>query len=597
MMHMDPLRIFREHAVQPLEYSDLEGRLCDWDRLARMAAGFPAIATIRLASQWSALIHRPTGEFVPEEEARILTEILSSAMAGKVAEARALKMARHGWTHAFPPPVLHLWQLRVLIQLVLRDGTWDPSADGIVKDELAWVLLGISDHMHGTLQRRHSSGRPSKLQVLTEMLAVWDISHTREIGPGLVRTAIMLDEIAAKKSQPLNLKDLFFRTAGIAIEDYFSLALGAGALVSQLGTNTSPGPVNVTGDVDLPDLTVQRLKGSSAIAPADVEHFLDFLSDEPQTLKAKLGMVDQIQTDFSVLRRWPMVRLAPEGDGEAVYRVLDRTFLLDKLSDGAFYGTVGAGQAAGLKPDVVPAVWGDLFEGYVHELVANSLLASAYTPSPGVIVSGAKGEGADGVVVNGGDIVLLEYKVSPLTVAARSGSDAKRMTADLLMKFAGERKKKKGIRQLVAGAHALLNGATLGPATLSGDSVVFPLLVCWDSIVDAPMINAVFQRAFRHWLRNRDLRVKPLTVVSIETFELMVSAVSASLSLPEMLRSYQRDDPEMINSPATILSLTALKDLDHSTPWLEERAARWHRALVLRQFPDGKFARSLRDEG
>ncbi len=198
------------------------------------------------------------------------------------------------------------------------------------------------------------------------------------------------------------------------------------------------------------------------------------------------------------------------------------------------------------------------------------------------------------MVANGSDIVVLEYKVSPLTAPARSGSDARRMAADLFMKFAGDQKRKKGIRQLVAATQALLDGATLGPAALASDGGVYPLLVCWDSIVDAPMVNRVFQRAFRHWLHSEDTRVKPLTVVSIETFELMVSAVSGRLSLPEMLRIYQRDDPGMINSPARIFSLTALRGLEHATPWLEERAAAWRRDLVLRHFPDGELARSLR---
>jgi hypothetical protein len=501
---VDALGIFKDHVIQPLEYPDLEGQPCDWDKLVRMAAGLPAIATMSLASQWNALIHGPTGEFVPSEEARIVSELLTPPMAKKVAEARALKSAPNGGTLPFPPPLLHRWQLRVLIQLALRDGMWGPSADdGISRNDLTWILLGISDHMHGT------SKRCGTLQLLTEMLAVWDISHAREM-TGLVRTGIMLDEIAVKKPPSIDLKDLFFRTAGIRIEDFLGLALGAGALASQLGTNAAPGSVSITGAVDLPNITASRLKGSSVVAVEDVKRFLDLLSEEPQAFKDKLAGVAQIQTDFSVLRRWPLVRLGPGGDGEPIYRLLDRALLLDKLSDGAFYVTVAGGQADGLKPDAVPSVWGGLFEGFIHEMVANSQLAGSYTPSPEVVVSGAKGEIADAVVVNGGEIVVLEYKLSPLTASARRGSDARRMAADLFKTFAGDKKKRKGIRQLVAAIQALLGGATVGPAALAIDGSVYPLLVCWDSIVDAPMVTRVFQHAFRHWMRNRDPRVKPL---------------------------------------------------------------------------------------
>jgi hypothetical protein len=590
---VDALRIFNEHVIRPLEYSDLEGQPCDWDKLVRVAASFPAIATIGLASQWNALIHDPTGGFVASEEARIVSELLTPPLAQAVADARALKMAREGWTASFPPPVLHRWQLRVLIQLALRDGMWDRSAEeGLARDDLTWVLLGISDHMHGTPKRRGGT-----FQRLTEMLAAWDISHSREIGPGLVRTGIMLSEIAARKPTPLDLKGLFFRTAGLTIEDYFPLALGAGFLVSQLGTNDAPGTVRTSGSVDLPNLTVPRLRGSSAMSAEDAKRFLELLSEEPDVFKNKLKIVPQIQTDFSVLRRWPLIRVGPGEDGEPIYRLLDRTFLLDKLSDGAFYVTVAGGHAEGLKPDAVPSAWGGLFEGFIHELVANSQLAPMYTPSPELLGRGTTGEAADAVVVNGDDIVLLEYKISPLTGPARSGADPRGLAKDLFMKFAGTRKNKKGIRQLVAGTQALLDGATVGPTTLAGDGAIYPLLVCWDSIVDAPMVNRVFQRAFRHWLRSRDLRVKPLTVVSIETFELMVSALDSSLSLPEMLRTYHREDSHMINSPARILSLTALTEAEHVTPWLKERAASWRRDIVLRHFPDGELARSLRADG
>ena len=583
---VDALRLFNEQVIRPLAYSDIEGRPCDWEKLVRMVSELPAIPTIGLASHWSALIHSPRGEFVPPEEARIVAQLLTPPMAKKVAEARALKIAREGWTLPFPPPVLHPWQLRVLIQLALRDGTWDPSADSVSSDNLTWVLLGISDHIHGTSRRRGT------FQLLSEMLVVWDMAHTRDVGPGLVRTCIMLDEIAVKKAPAIDLKDLFSRTAGMAIEDYFALALGAGFLVSQLGT-TDP-LVETHGIVNLPNLTVPRLKGSSTVAPEDVKRFLDLLSEEPETLRGTLADVGQIQSDVSVLRRWPLVRLGPDQGGEPTYRVLDRAFLLDKLSNGAFYVTVAGGQAAGLKPDAVPSVWGDLFERFIHEMVANSKLATAYTPNPELVSGGSRGEAADAVVVNGNDIVVLEFKVSPLTTPARSGSDARRMAADLFMKFAGDKKRKKGIRQLVAGAQALLAGAALGPSALASDGAVYPLLVCWDSIVDAPMVNHVFQRAFRHWLRSADRRVQPLTVVSIETFELMVSAVNSGLSLPDMLRTYHRDDPGMINSPERILSRTALKGLKQAIPWLEERGAVARRDMVLRYFPNGELARSLR---
>lgn len=430
---MDPVRFIIENTVRPLQYADLEGQPSDWDKLVTMAGGLPATTVIGLASQWNALIYGPAGDFVPGEEARILGHLLSPRMALKVLQARILKMARESWTMPFPPPVLTRWQLRVLMQLALRDGVWDPeNDDGLSGDDLAWILLGISDHMHGTAKRR------GVLQLLTEMLAVWDISHQRDIGPGLTRTCIMLYEIAPKRGLPLDLRDLFLQAVGIPAEDYFVLALGASALASELGTRERPGRVSLSGAVDLPNLTVPRLKGKSAVPSENVQRFLEALSADPSAFKAKLSGVGQIQTDFSVLRRSPLLRMGPGEDGEPLFRLLDRILLLDKLSDGAFYATVAGGEALGLKPDTVPSLWGNLFEGYVDELILNSRLAPSYEPSPALMFHGTPGEGADGVIVTGDAIVVLECKVSPLTVPARSGSDARRMVADLLMKFVGD---------------------------------------------------------------------------------------------------------------------------------------------------------------
>lgn len=588
---MDPLEVFREHAIQPIALSDIRGEVCEWDKLVRIAADLPAIATIGLASQWNALIQDPTGHFVPSEETRIADTLLSPKIASKVSAARKSRLAGGGPPPPFPPPVLHRWQLCILMQLILRDGTWDRSApDSVSQTDLACVLLGITDHMHGRSTRRGT------FQLLSEMLAIWDISHSRDIGPGIVRTGIMLDEIALKKRRDIDLRTMFLLGAGIEIEDFLFLALASGYLGSQHGTNDPPGTVSASGRLDLPNLTVPRVKGSSAVTADVIKRFLDLLSDEPAAFKSKLADVGQLQTDLSTLRRRPMIRMGPGNDGEPIYRLLDRTFLLDKLSDGVFYVTVAAGKAAGLKPEAVPSAWGELFEEFIHEMVAHSHLAAAYTPSPELVAGGARGEGADAMVLNGTDVVMLEYKVSPLTAPARSGSDARCMAADLFRKFAGSQKSRKGVRQLVAGTTALLNGGQIGPATLGSEGAVYPVLVCWDSIVDAPMVNHLFQRAFRHWLRSSDPRVKPLTVISIETFELMVSAINEKVSLPDLLNIYHREDPRMINGPERILSLTALKDLKHATAWLEEHATAWRNKLVLRHFPNGELARRLRTQ-
>jgi hypothetical protein len=415
------------------------------------------------------------------------------------------------------------------------------------------------------------------------MVAIWDLNHRRS-PEGLTRMVRMLREYAPQSPRARRLSELFERATGLSIEDYLTLVYSAFLMTSRFAQTIPVDDIPVHGDIGLPNIAPSQLLGDSTMTIEKARRFLDAVSMDASAFREELAGAQPVQTNFTAFRSHPLLRLTPD-----LYRILDRSFMTDKVVDGPFWATHQGGRLASVSIQEINGWWGELFDRYVHELIQASALAASFTAAP-AMPTPTNNEGADGLIEFPDALVVLESKVSPLAVSARSGADP-RFTARELNKKFGSRL---GTGQLARAITILLDGGNLGGVSL-GDRQVFPVLVCWDGAMDAPVVNWVLHRWFRRQLKRRSARVMPLTVMSVETLE-WVLAQEEAVSLPVLLREWSTRDPAMRTSPLIVFEDVLAAYETRPNDWVLAAAKSWQDEMLLRLWPYGETAARLRRE-
>lgn len=567
-----------DRLVGVLQWMDVTGRQVPWQEVVDAIAASDGLHLLGLATQWNALIHGERGEYDAAQQGRIIRTLAPREYLLEIDEAIVRKVATTGWSHDFPPPILTQQTLLMLASLALRVGLWEDGGKTLDGQAAVMLLLALNDHFEAP---RPAKPAPRLWSVAAMMIATWDLNH-RQAAEGLTRIVRMLREYAPQSSRARRLPALFERATSLSVEDYLTLVFSTITMTSRFAQTVRPEEIPVHGDIGLPNVGPGRLLGDSTMTLSKAQRFLDALSMDAASFRGQLATAQPVQTNFTPFRSHPLLRLTPE-----LYRIIDRSFMLDKLAEGPFWATHQGARLEGVTIQDVNSWWGELFDRYVHELVQASPMAASFTPAPASSTRGAK-EGADGILEFPDALVVLESKVSPLPVGARSGGDP-RFTARELHKKFGSRL---GTGQLAKAVVTLLEGGSLGGKHL-GSREVFPLLVCWDSAMDAPLVNYVLHRWFRRQLKGHWRKVMPLTVLGIDTFE-WVLAQTGVVSLQVLLREWAKRDPRMQTSPLVVFENVFAGQDTSPNPWVAAAARAWQDEMVARLWPNGETAARMR---
>lgn len=572
-------------AVAVLDYSQVYGRTTTWLDVQRAISRLDAFAVFGLASQWNAIIADTGNGSSARESVRIVRAI------GEPQQLRAIQVASNrvvqtsDWTAPFPPPVVHRRQLLILMAEALKSRAWNPSSNKDVPGpELLDILLGINEHLEPP------AARVAPTEFFAQMLAMADFYRGRSPEAGVTRMLRMVREIALQVSCSADVRALFHRATDLSLESYLSLAFAAYALTDQRLALREGRQAPVHGDTALPNLWPERLRGDSTVSFEEAQRFLEALSATQAEFAFRLSRAGPPQTDFSVFRTVPMLSVGKAPTGEAIHRVLDRTMVLEKVSDGPFWSTHDGARRAGVSIQDVNAAWGQLFEEYGHRLVENTPRQKEhYTRNPSFADTARGAEDSDGLLIEGDNWIFFEFKFAPLPLPARSGLDARRATKAILKRYGFPR----GAAQLARLASGLAQGRRIGPQDHVSTTTFYPVLVAWDSIMSSPMINCILQRCFAKRITGADPRVRPLTVLSIEDLE-GVLANTSRVTVSEQLARWQARDPTMRSSPAWVIDEEWPEVTPYSHPWVRELAERWRNEMVIHLFPDGETARRVK---
>ena len=247
-------------------------------------------------------------------------------------------------------------------------------------------------------------------------------------------------------------------------------------------------------------------------------------------LKERAENFPSCKNEFRLWRRYPLVEV-----DENQILCIDLSFLLEKLQTGVFWvirdqlekQRRGDGQK-------IIALWGDIFEDYTASIIKRAIGCQEPRVENYVIApkydQGQEGECTD-VIIHGDDtLILLECKAPLLRGESKFSGDFDTLYAELKDKIIeGERPgKARGVKQLCNAIQSLFHSDESQRRSIKGINIsnlkkIYPVLVLSDRMFSVLcmnwFLNLEFQRLMRDTLRETDLDIKPLAVLTIEDLE------------------------------------------------------------------------------
>jgi hypothetical protein len=392
--------------------------------------------------------------------------------------------------------LFHSLQILTLIKRVAMDGSKEgglrPDADKHAAWRLGRCLLMANDFLSTPENASElSPDRPSirrKIALQLQLGAGMEVNNPPSIGTSLVRSDIIFGDLLRIVETQLDLRTVFLRNTGMAIEDYVDHVLGLLAYYTPLDFRRlieDPGPSCVgvkTFFANSPQDIVEKFWRSELVTTEGLETALR----EPSQLKP--------HHDFIVFRKRPVLEVAPN-TAVAVHL----GFLQEKLESGLFwaiFNSLGTQEEHSL----LFSDWGRLFEQYVSQLLAQSLRESSGSFVAFPKFSDNGDEAFDGVVSAGKYWVVMEYKGGFLSANAKYADNSKEFLWDLDRKFgAGKRAGAEQLMRKIAAVFAEKPSERRSLKGLDTTAVecVVPVLIVQESFVSSqlttPYLVDVFQ--------------------------------------------------------------------------------------------------------
>jgi hypothetical protein len=408
-----------------------------------------------------------------------------------------------------------LVNIKALLVLPQKVGCVDPHLIGD-------AALLMNEFMAGH-QFRQEETRPDDLDLVVEFAASWELYNPVEIGHGISRVALMIQELCSvdegieQQRLALGIDPATITFDGLSLSTYQAVIFGLFAHVNAASAQVVLGNPGACGfdrleflrEVELPQDHLDTFLRHRSLSVNDLRRKINPEGLESDTDLLQRMLEDQTFTnDFTVFRQYPVVNLT--GDK---HFILDYYFLAELLIYGLYWHIFDS-LPGNLREDF-SSLWGQLFERYVSNLLCNFYGGESHLSPLRTNLPYDRGE-IDAVLDFGSDVVLFECKASLLSRAAKYNRDRGLFEREIYEKFVqSPRGSPKALRQLARAVSSALNGRL----PVNGGSNFYPVLIAYEPILESFGINEYLDRLFQSELREANRRVWPLTVLSIDELE------------------------------------------------------------------------------
>ena len=469
--------------------------------------------------------------------------------------------------HSNPEFVFHRRQLLLITKLAaLHCPEVGVDAWKVSPGFIGTILLMANDHFHYDLSAEATSDEHDKIKHLfAELISVCEGAGFR-VEHKIVRSHLMLKFANQLRDhhQFIDIAAEFQKAKQISLVEYEALCFALFAKCATLSLE------DLQHGASAFTFTEQNFN-AMAIPKESAMLFLDEITTTLESLVTRIKKRDYGSNDFTELRKRPLV-LASRG-----YLPIDLLFLAEKFESGPYWAVNDVSTTMG---DRLRKFWGPVFEAYMNDLLADTLkeTGAVFVADPRN-ANDPNGQICDGLILQDGSLVLLEYKSSMFTAETKYSGNVNSLVGEIEKKLVRDKaeSKKKGVEQL-ADAVALLFGnearAAVTGIDLSGVSRVYPLLITLDGIGGSLLISRLLNRYFSHFIRGRKfngVELRPLFCTEVESIE-QVSGCFQKMSLARFLDHWLSRDP---NFMATLTAFT----VPELNGYRNERMAREWRAL------------------
>ena len=242
-------------------------------------------------------------------------------------------------------------------------------------------------------------------------------------------------------------------------------------------------------------------------------------------LARKAAKPPALLNDFLLWREYPLVKI-----GEDQIMCIDIGFLADKLETGMFWQIIGQlnNEKKGSGQDMI-RLRGEVFENYASSIIERGINAQTPASRERCIVQPEytedKGKQRPDIAVCGWDtLILLECKAPLLRAEAKFSGDFDNFYNEIRDKII----EGKGVEQLWNAIQALGHRNKAERCRVEGIDIfrvkkIYPVLVLSDSIFSLPEMNWFLDSEFQRFVKRNnladDLKIRPLTVLTIEDLE------------------------------------------------------------------------------
>jgi hypothetical protein len=439
--------------------------------------------------------------------------------------------------------------LKSTILHALPVGGLEPDKDKDARFALGRCLLKTNDLlMSQQMTREIAHDRkmpPSAKKYLRLQLAVGagnEVFNPPPVPGGVVRSRIIFEEIIKRTAVPIDLNTQLEQQAGISLDAYVDLTLGA------LATYIGRIPKQFIDDSSLAVVNPKTFFGPS-VPNKTTDRFWEMESSTiAECASALVAPSDLVsQKDFTAFRIKPFLQLS---SGSVICP--NPGFIQEKLEIGLFWTIVNNLQ--GDKRQKAFETWGTLFETYVNEIFGAIIdpANEKYVPCPDFKEKKHHHEAFDGILLSGRVCVAVECKGGFLPNNAKYGDDLDRFVEALEKKFGTE--PGAGVEQLVRKisqvfARKPAERRELDGIDLSPIDIIVPVLVVQDNFVSSMLTLPWLAKSFRDSMRKKsvDPRVvlTSLLVLHVEDVESIQTYIKTGhFSVGEcLLHAGKRGDP------------------------------------------------------
>jgi hypothetical protein len=213
--------------------------------------------------------------------------------------------------------------------------------------------------------------------------------------------------------------------------------------------------------------------------------------------------------------------------------ILDLQLIAELLTQGVYWSIFNSLPSD--KRDTFRELWGHMFEVYVTDLLAKFYprLSGMFWPDVDY-----KGGQIDVLLDFGSFVLVVEVKASLLTEPAKRSADRGTFVKDFRRKFIeNEKGHPKAVKQLAGACRAILEGDV---KTASGDGapIIYPVFVSDEPTLETAFMNGYFNDEFQKESEMDDPKVRPLTVMTIDELEqLLTHSSDGDIQWEELLQA------------------------------------------------------------